>query len=240
MLAAVATEPGELVERERSYGFVVKAAGRGILGWVLYVALGTFFSWLQLALLGSTLFRDGAGTLERAGHAGASVLLVLCVMPQFWIALAYALALPVLYALLGQGVALRAALQSVLRERSAGLSELAVRAAFPVCERVAGEKVVSVGAVARAPEQRIDELSAGAMRWLLKRATRAARLPALIAGTDFLAQVRSQPNEARQRLRGRVQSELEARAQGALHLPFLVLLTASLVVSFALRLTQPF
>lgn len=207
-----------------SYKVVAKAAGKGLLVWLLYVVLGAFASWLMFALSCAwLLWRDDSG----ASGGGAGLVLVL-------FGVLYGVGLPILYALLGQPVALRAALQYLLRERSAALSQLALRAAWPVCELLANKPALSVAAVAAELDRRIEAMSAGAMRWLLKKATRAVKLPELLSGADFLGSVNTQPGEAREKLRVRLASELQQRASGPLYVPFATLLGATVVLAIVL------
>lgn len=204
---------------------LAKAAARGIATWAFYAVAGLLFSLLCFAAAYGALWRGAAGS-----KLGPLV-----------VTLIYVVAIPALAIVSGQAMGLRAALQRVLREKSGALSELALRVIWPVCENVAARPVAStLSDVARAIDAAIQSHTTGAARWLLRKVTDAARLPALLAGGEFLARVRSEPDSAKDSVRTRIEDELRERTNGAVYLVLQILLGACLLLTVYLVIVRPF
>jgi hypothetical protein len=219
---------------------LIKAAARGFGVWVTYIAVGTLFSWLCLAVSLGTIWRGEDGGLAHAAHAGPIVLLLLLLRPQFWATALFLFGFPSLAVVLGQGMGLRAALQRVLRAKVSLLSDTALRVVWPVCTKLTAQR--GTGALrdmARAIDQSIQENSSGALRWLLRKVTSLARLPALLAGGEFIEQVRSQPEQARVQVRARIEAEVSARTQGGVFRALVMLLAGTALSTIAVLTAWP-
>ncbi|HEX7669565.1 MAG TPA: hypothetical protein VF395_08280, partial [Polyangiaceae bacterium] len=120
----------------RHLGLVARAGARGFGVWGVYAAVGVLLNWLTFAVTFVPLW--GSADLGHAGHAGPVALLLLLFFPQFWVSMAFLLGFPLLCVLAGQKMGLKAALQTVLRERSDALTEAALSLSWPICEKVQG------------------------------------------------------------------------------------------------------
>jgi hypothetical protein len=224
---------------ERMPWVVAKAVGRGLALLVAYGVLGTLVSWVAFGFVAGDLWRGVAGMpAARAGGPGAVlVLLVLLLMPQTWVSLAYVLGLPALYFVLGQKTALIAAASRVARGRSRRLSHFLAQKSFPVCEglaRVPG--AVTVKSATRALLDKLDRDDPGesqslATRWFLKKLARALRVAEICSTAGFLEQTRSAPDQARSALEDFIDARLVALTHGKRWTAFLIVAAATLVVT---------
>ena len=219
---------------------LVKAAARGLATWVSYAIVGTLFSWACLAVSFSAIWRGSDG-IGHAAHAGAAVLILLLFMPQFWATMLYLVGIPAVSVVLGQGMGIRAALQRALREKSGMLSEAALRAVWPVCQKLAAQSGTNkLHDAARAIDQAIQNSTRGALRWLLRRVSNIAKLPALLAGGEFLERVRSQPDAAQSVVRTRIEDELRQRTQGSVFRTLWILLGVTALITVLILFAWPF
>ncbi len=227
-------------EREERMPWVVaKAVGRGLALLVAYVVFGTLVSWVSFGFVAGDLWRGMGGMpAARAGGPGAVlVLLILLLMPQTWVSLAYVLGLPALYFALGQKAALVAAASRVARGRSRRLSHWLALKSFPACEalaRVPG--AVSVKSASRALLDKLERNDPGekqsvTTRWFLKKLARTLRIAEICSTAGFLEQTKSDPASAQSALEDFIDARLVALTHGARWTAFLLVAAITLIVT---------
>lgn len=242
MLARVTTtlDQTTVSEPRSTSKILLSAAGRGIFVWLTYALVGTLFSWICLGFTIGTLWKGENGGLAHAAHAGPIVFLLLLAFPQFWVTMIYFAGLPFLSVSLGHGMAVRAAIKRVLAEKVDVVIDWVMRVLWPLCEKLSAQGgLVKVRDVARAIDERIQSNSSGTLRWLLRRVSNIAKLPELLAGGEFLAQVRNQPEEARTKISTRLEDAMRARIEGSVFGALLMVLGITLLSAVLILLFWP-